>query len=92
MYLLLLQPDGDLDEYTEQIKTMDRRMQENYLLEHAMRGDLDKITVLLRECPDLNRDCTDNMGRTPLRLAVRSQQLPVSCAVCTCCFLNKKNT
>ncbi|CAG5116078.1 unnamed protein product, partial [Candidula unifasciata] len=41
---------------------------------HAVEfGDVTLVKALLEEFPNLNVDCTDALGRTPLRLAVKNE-------------------
>ena len=52
------------------------------LLHAAEVGDLPSVQKLLHENPDLDVNCRDLMGRTPLRLASGNEHLEVDLLKC----------
>ena len=50
-------------------------------------GDVEMVKRLLAMYPQLDVDCTDALGRTAIRLAVKNEHLEVSIRVQSCRFL-----
>ena len=63
-----------MDQFTQ----LSKRRQELEYIEQATNGDIDRVTTILKNFPDLDKDCPDEKGRTALRLAIRRQHTPVS--------------
>ena len=54
------------------------RAREEELLQAAETGDVQKLLGLLQTGRDLNIECSDQLGRTPLLLAVVNEHKEVS--------------
>ena len=54
------------------------RKEEELFLHAAEVGDIPSVRQMLQDNPELNVNCVDILGRTPLRLAVGNEHLEVS--------------
>ncbi|CAL1530644.1 unnamed protein product, partial [Lymnaea stagnalis] len=65
-------PNRNYTHETSHVESLTSQIEEEFL--HAVDfGDVTLVKDLLERYPNLNVDCTDALGRTPLRLAVKNE-------------------